>query len=61
MIYVLCFLLYVYIFTGVILSVKLFNNILGKVLGAVYFGALWLPILLADYIKFKILGYRGKE
>lgn len=50
MTYVLAFLLYIYVFTGVFLSIKLFKHKLGQIIMAVYFGLFWLPILIAEAI-----------
>lgn len=47
---IIIFFIYLYVITGIFISVKLFKNVIGKIIGAVYFGFLWLPILIADFI-----------
>jgi hypothetical protein len=42
--------MYLYITIGIFISIKLFKNFLGKVLGIFYFALLWMPILIADFI-----------
>lgn len=44
------FLLFVYGMTGMFISIKLFNNAIGKILGGFYFAIFWLPILIADEV-----------
>ena len=48
--YILSFLAFLYVFTGIFISINIFKHTLGKALGAVWFGMFWLPILIADYI-----------
>lgn len=48
--YVLYIFIYIYIFTGVFISLKLFKHPLGKFIGAVWYGLFWVPILIADAI-----------
>lgn len=52
--YILFFLIYVYVITGIFISIKLFKNIIGKLIGAVYFGLFWLPVLMAEVIVSRI-------
>ncbi|MCY6957859.1 hypothetical protein [Clostridium brassicae] len=49
--YIIIFLLYIYGMTGIFISIKLFKNTIGKILGGVYFGLFWLPILISEIIK----------
>ncbi|KEI18270.1 hypothetical protein [Clostridium haemolyticum] len=57
--YLLAFLLYIYIMTGVFLGIKISYSLLkhlsgkiimGLVLG-IYYGMFWIPLLLAEKIK----------
>lgn len=54
--YIIIFLLYIYVMTGVFISIKLFKNTIGKILGGIYFGLFWLPILFAEWIRKRIEG-----
>lgn len=54
--YVLFFLLYVYAMSGIFISIKLFKNPLGKVLGSFYFGLFWLPVFIAEIIRKRMEG-----
>jgi hypothetical protein len=49
--YILCFLLAVYVLTGLFIGFKLpFKHWIGKALASMYFAVLWLPILIADMV-----------
>ncbi|WP_164509052.1 hypothetical protein [Clostridium rectalis] len=54
MIYLTIFLFYIYVLTGIFISIKLFKNTIGKILGGIYFGLFWLPILVAERIRNRI-------
>lgn len=54
--YVLFFLLYLYAMSGIFISIKLFKKPLGKILGGIYFGMFWMPILIAEIIRKRMEG-----
>ncbi|WP_154695291.1 hypothetical protein [Clostridium botulinum] len=49
--YILYFLIYLYISTGIFIAIKTpFKRIIGKVLASIYFSLFWLPVLCAELI-----------
>lgn len=56
MIYGLFFLLFLYGMTGMFISIKLFKNVIGKILGSFYFGLFWLPLIIADKVVRRMEG-----
>lgn len=52
--YLLLLLLYIYIFTGVFIAIKIYEHPIAKTIMAIWFGLFWVPILIADFITCKL-------
>lgn len=39
-----------YVLTGIFISIKTFKHVAGQILGSIWFGIVWLPLLVADIV-----------